>query len=153
MPKPRSRKLQTIRVYKRHTFAWALSCRRLVMAVTLASLAVSPIRGLAQTSAQEDRGLKQTTHSTQSNQPNPSSSQVKPDLILQAEEIMAERDLVAIRWSSIGTHRGEFAGVPPSGKRAATTGITLLRIYRGVITEVFTNWDALGLMKQIGAVH
>jgi len=76
-----------------------------------------------------------------------------PDLILQAEEIMAERDLVAIRWSSIGTHRGEFAGVAPSGKRAATTGITLLRIYRGVITEVFTNWDALGLMKQIGAVH
>lgn len=72
-----------------------------------------------------------------------------PDLIIQIEEMIAERDLVVIRWSSSGTHRGEFAGIAPTGKRIATNGITMARIYRGVITELFTNWDALGLMRQI----
>jgi steroid delta-isomerase-like uncharacterized protein len=74
-----------------------------------------------------------------------------PDLIMQIEEMIAERDLVVIRWSSLGTHRGEFRGVTPTGKRVSTTGITMLRVYRGVITEVFTHWDALGVMRQIGA--
>jgi len=73
-----------------------------------------------------------------------------PDLILQTEHTIADRGMVAIHWVSSGTHRGEFLGAPPTGKRVLVDGISILQVYRGKISEVFTNWDTLGLMKQIG---
>lgn len=74
-----------------------------------------------------------------------------PDLILQTEQVIAEKGMVAIRWVSSGTHRGEFLGAAPTGKRVRLDGITILQIDRGKISEVFTNWDTLGLIRQISS--
>ncbi len=43
-------------------------------------------------------------------------------------------------------------GVPPSGNRVEVSGITINRISEGKIVETWTNFDALGMMRQIGAI-
>lgn len=73
-----------------------------------------------------------------------------PDLTFQTENVIAEKSMVAVQWISSGTHRGEFLGAPPTGKRVLINGISILQVDRGKIAEVFTNWDTLGLMRQIG---
>jgi steroid delta-isomerase-like uncharacterized protein len=56
------------------------------------------------------------------------------------------------RWTVAGTHEGELAGIPPTGRRFSVTGISIARIANGKITESWNNWDALGLMQQLGVV-
>jgi steroid delta-isomerase-like uncharacterized protein len=75
-----------------------------------------------------------------------------PDLRLGIEEQCAEGDLVCTRWTATGTNSGEFWGMAPTGKQATVTGITIDRIAGGKIVESWTNWDALGLLQQLGAV-
>jgi steroid delta-isomerase-like uncharacterized protein len=75
-----------------------------------------------------------------------------PDLKITIEEQIAEGDTVVTRWSARGTHQGDLMGIPPTGKQATVTGITIDTIAGGKITESRTNWDTLGLMQQIGVV-
>jgi len=56
------------------------------------------------------------------------------------------------RWTISGTHEGELAGTPPTGRSISITGISIARIVDGKITESWNNWDALGLMQQLGVV-
>jgi steroid delta-isomerase-like uncharacterized protein len=56
------------------------------------------------------------------------------------------------RWTITGTHEGELAGIPPTGRRISITGISIARVVDGKITESWNNWDALGLMQQLGVV-
>jgi predicted ester cyclase len=58
-----------------------------------------------------------------------------PDLHFTVEEIIAEGDKVAYRWSSQGTHQGEFEGIAPTGKTVTSTGITILRIVDGKVVD------------------
>jgi steroid delta-isomerase-like uncharacterized protein len=75
-----------------------------------------------------------------------------PDTDLTVEDQVAEGDDVVTRWRGRGTHQGELFGVPPSGNRVEVTGITVDRFSGGKFAESWTNYDALGLMQQIGAV-
>lgn len=75
-----------------------------------------------------------------------------PDITFTVEEMIAEGDLVATRWTSTGTHDGEFMGVEPTERQATIGGMTFLRFENGRIVEGWTQLDALGLMKTIGAV-
>ena len=43
-------------------------------------------------------------------------------------------------------------GIAPTGNEVAITGITIHRIEGGKIVEEWENWDALGLMQQVGAI-
>lgn len=72
-----------------------------------------------------------------------------PDLVVQTEHVIAENSMVAVHWVSSGTHRGEFLGVVATGKRILVDGISILQVDRGKISEVFTHWDTLGVMRQI----
>jgi steroid delta-isomerase-like uncharacterized protein len=72
-----------------------------------------------------------------------------PDLVLETEHVIAESRMVVVQWISSGTHRGEFLGAAPSGKRVRVNGISILQIDRGKISEVVTKWDTLSLMKEI----
>jgi predicted ester cyclase len=58
----------------------------------------------------------------------------------------------ATRWSARGTHQGELVGVDPTGNQVQITGITISRIEGGKIAEDWINYDALGMMQQIGAI-
>jgi steroid delta-isomerase-like uncharacterized protein len=75
-----------------------------------------------------------------------------PDITFDVEAMIGEADLVAIRWTGTGTHDGEFMGLDPSGRAVTMTGMTFLRFENGRIAEGWTNPDALGMLRQIGAV-
>jgi steroid delta-isomerase-like uncharacterized protein len=68
------------------------------------------------------------------------------------EELIAEGDRVAERWTGRGTHQGELQGIPPTGKRVEVPGSVFYRIVGGKIVEFRGQLDMLSLMQQIGAV-
>lgn len=71
---------------------------------------------------------------------------------VKTEEILAEGDRVAARWTARGTHTGALGDIPPSGRDVTVSGSTFYRIENGKIAEDWTIYDSLGLMQQIGAV-
>jgi len=75
-----------------------------------------------------------------------------PDWHEAVEEMIGEGDKVVARLTGRGTHRGEFQGIPPTGKRVTASGIGIGRIAGGKIVETWAAYDALGLMQQLGAV-
>lgn len=75
-----------------------------------------------------------------------------PDTKLTIEDQIAEGDKVATRWAATGTHQGVLFGVPPTGKQVKVTGIFIDRIADGKIVESWGEFDALGMLQQIGAI-
>ena len=75
-----------------------------------------------------------------------------PDLDRRLEDLVAEDDKVVARWTATGTHLGDFNGIPPSGMRASSSGITIFRIAGGRIVEEWAESDMLGLLTQVGAI-
>jgi steroid delta-isomerase-like uncharacterized protein len=74
------------------------------------------------------------------------------DIQCTAEDVVAEGDKVAVRWTWGGTHKGEFMGVPPTGKQVTITGISILRIAGGKIMEEWGEMDNMGMMQQLGVI-
>ncbi|MGH2584634.1 MAG: ester cyclase [Dehalococcoidia bacterium] len=74
-----------------------------------------------------------------------------PDWYSTPEELIAEGDRVAERWTGRGTHRGEFQGIAPTGRQVAVPGVVFYRIRDSKIAEFRGSWDALGLLQQLGA--
>ena len=64
-----------------------------------------------------------------------------PDLKATLDDIFAESDRVAYRWSVSGTHLGEWLGIPPTGNHVTATGITHFRIAGGKVVEAWTSTD------------
>jgi predicted ester cyclase len=75
-----------------------------------------------------------------------------PDLRFTLEDQIAEGDRVVHRLSVVGTHRGEFMGIPPTGRRVSVTGVNINRFADGRVVEAWGFMDMLGLMQQLGAV-
>lgn len=66
--------------------------------------------------------------------------------------MLAEGDKVAVRYTGSGTHQGDFAGIPASGKRVTIKGIDMFRMADGKITEEWLNFDQLSMLQQMGAI-
>jgi steroid delta-isomerase-like uncharacterized protein len=75
-----------------------------------------------------------------------------PDIHFKIEDEIADGDTVVIRWTVTGTHNGDLPGLPRTGKAISVTGITIARLSDGKFVEAWNNWDALGMMQQLGAV-
>ena len=75
-----------------------------------------------------------------------------PDLRVTVEDMVAEGDEVATRWSFRGTHQGELMGIPATGKQVEASGITIHRVSGGKIVEGWTILDNLGMMRQLGII-
>jgi steroid delta-isomerase-like uncharacterized protein len=75
-----------------------------------------------------------------------------PDIQWTLEELIAEGDKVAARFTMRGTHNGAFFGVPPSGKKIEVKAMNFYRFTDGMIVEEHGQPDLLGLLQQIGAV-
>lgn len=73
-----------------------------------------------------------------------------PDIHVTVEDQVAEGDKVAIRWSAIGTHKGQLMDLAPTGKQVTLTGMAISRIEGGEIVETWNNFDALGQLQQLG---
>jgi predicted ester cyclase len=74
-----------------------------------------------------------------------------PDLALTVEDQIGEGDRVVTRWRCEGTHRGELEGLAPTNMHATVTGITIDRYENGKVAETWSQWDNLGLARQLGA--
>ena len=75
-----------------------------------------------------------------------------PDIRFTIEDMLAEGETVVARWSCRGTHKGELNGIAPTGKQFNITGVSIARFTNGKMFEGYVNWDALGLMQQLGVV-
>lgn len=75
-----------------------------------------------------------------------------PDAHLTIHELVAEDDSVVARWTGRGTHEGELMGVEPSNAEAEVSGMTLVHIEEGMVTESWQNYDLFGMLGQLGAL-
>ena len=75
-----------------------------------------------------------------------------PDFHSTLEDLIAEGDKVAERFTARGTHKGEWMGIAPTGKQVTVQGIAIHRITDGKIVENWANMDMLGVMVQLGVV-
>jgi steroid delta-isomerase-like uncharacterized protein len=112
-----------------------------LMDTVLADNVVQHISGMPP-EAQSLEGFKQLL---------PALRQGFPDALFEVEDLIAEGDRVAFRLVWNATHQGELFGIPPTGTRATVTEMHLLRIADSKIVERWGEWDALGMMQQLGA--
>jgi steroid delta-isomerase-like uncharacterized protein len=73
-----------------------------------------------------------------------------PDLRMTIEDLIAAGDRVTVRWTARGTMTGELLGMAPTGKATTVAGMTIHRVANGKLAETWWNWDALGMMQQLG---
>lgn len=76
-----------------------------------------------------------------------------PDLNISVEQLVADEDNVAIAYTVTGTHRGDFLGIPATGKSIKARGVQIARFENGQIVERWGSSDQLGILQQIGASH
>jgi steroid delta-isomerase-like uncharacterized protein len=74
-----------------------------------------------------------------------------PDVRMTVDDVIATEDKVVLRWHSEGTHRGELEGLAPTGARVSVTGVGIDLWKDGKVVEAWTEWDNLGLARQLGA--
>ncbi len=75
-----------------------------------------------------------------------------PDLHHEILDIVAEgEDKVAVRYNIIGTHKGEFQGISPTGKKVSFGAMGFITLIDGKVAEEWEIADTMGLMQQIGA--
>ena len=76
------------------------------------------------------------------------------DVQWKLEEMIAENDKVAVRWTCIGTHDGEFMGLKPTGKKFSTS---IMNFYyfneQGKITNDIASEGMIGILRGIGAIN
>jgi len=75
-----------------------------------------------------------------------------PDIKFSVEDVVSEGDKVAVYWKGEGTHKGEFWGVAPTGKKVKVAGISILQIKNGKIVKEWGYQNNLDFMQQLGAI-
>ncbi|QDN84301.1 ester cyclase [Streptomyces sp. S1A1-7] len=75
-----------------------------------------------------------------------------PDLRWTVEDMRAEGDTVAIRYTMTGTHMGPFAGVEATGRAIRAESMAFYRLAHGKIVEERAQLDMLSILQQMGAI-
>ena len=76
-----------------------------------------------------------------------------PDAHITIEDVLSDNGNVVVRWSASGTHRGDFLGIPPTGRRATVTGINFYRVENGKIAESWGSFDAFSMMQALNLLR
>jgi steroid delta-isomerase-like uncharacterized protein len=76
-----------------------------------------------------------------------------PDLKIIIQDVVAQGDSVAVRWTASGMHTGPHLGIHPSGKLVAFRGITWLRFSEGKIIEAWESWNQGRLFNDLQAAR
>jgi steroid delta-isomerase-like uncharacterized protein len=74
-----------------------------------------------------------------------------PDARYEVDDLIAEDDKVVVRWRLLGTHKGNFRGIAPSGRPITLKGIAIYRVEDGKLMERWVVSDLHGLLEEIGA--
>jgi len=75
-----------------------------------------------------------------------------PDIRWIVDEQIAEGENIVSRFTWAGTHRGEFLGLPPTGKRVKVWGVVMDVVRDGMLSESRIIMDTMGLLQQLGAI-
>jgi predicted ester cyclase/uncharacterized protein YndB with AHSA1/START domain len=75
-----------------------------------------------------------------------------PDVHVEREFFVGEGDIVVERAHATATHRGELLGAPPTDRPVTWTELHAYRVEDGLITEVWSEADFVGVLAQIGAI-
>ena len=75
-----------------------------------------------------------------------------PDWHMTIEELVAERDIVANRFTTRGTHQGLLLGIPPTGRPITVKGMEFHRVRDGKVAESWISDDIPGILVQLGIV-
>ena len=75
-----------------------------------------------------------------------------PDLHITVEDVVAEADKVALRYTSHGTQRGPLGPIPATGRRLNVSSYLIARVADGKIVEMWGLDDQLGLLQQLGVI-
>jgi steroid delta-isomerase-like uncharacterized protein len=75
-----------------------------------------------------------------------------PDEHVTIDDLFAEGDKVMERFTARGTHKGDFGGIPPTGKEVVNTGIIVYRIAGGKVAESWWSYNMLGILQQLGVI-
>jgi predicted ester cyclase len=76
-----------------------------------------------------------------------------PDGRIETDDVLAEGEKLAHRYTFYGTHRGEYLGFPPTQKLVMSSGQVIHHFKDGKSNEVWASGDILGLLIQIGAAN
>lgn len=76
-----------------------------------------------------------------------------PDIHFELNDLLAENDKVAVRFTATGTHNGKFGPHLPTGKKVVMIGFILHRLENGKIVEDWVVRDTFGLMMQLGVIN
>ncbi len=72
-----------------------------------------------------------------------------PDLSFTQDKVIIEGDHVAMLWTLQGTHEGRLMNIPPTGRKVAVRGVSLLTVKEGKIIRGTYVWDVAGLLREI----
>jgi len=75
-----------------------------------------------------------------------------PDLEEDLQDIIASGDTVATRWVVAGSQQQDFMGIPASGQTIRVEGMNFYRLRDGRVTDIWTQFDGVAMMQQLGAV-
>jgi predicted ester cyclase len=70
----------------------------------------------------------------------------------ELDDVLVDGDRVAVRWTARGRHENTYLGEGPTGRDVTQEGITILRLDGGVVVEVRSQPDSLGLLQQLGVL-
>ena len=73
-----------------------------------------------------------------------------PDARYEVDDLIAEDDKVVVRWRLLGTHKGTFQGIAPTGRAIVLKGIAIYRVENGMLLERWVVSDLHGMLEEIG---
>jgi predicted ester cyclase len=71
-----------------------------------------------------------------------------PDARYEVDDLIAEGDRVVVRWRLLGTHKGEFRGIAPTGRPITLKGIAIYRVESGQLMERWVVSDLQGALEE-----
>ena len=72
-----------------------------------------------------------------------------PDARYEVDDLIAESDKVVVRWRLLGTHKGDFRGIAPTGQSIVLKGIAIYRVENGKLMERWVVTDLHGLLEEM----
>lgn len=75
-----------------------------------------------------------------------------PDITYTLDELVAEGDRVAARWTWRGTFSGQFRDISPTGERVVNTGLAIFRVAGGKIVAATIETDRFGFLVATGKI-
>jgi steroid delta-isomerase-like uncharacterized protein len=73
-----------------------------------------------------------------------------PDISFTLDQTITQGSEVVLIWTAQGTHQGHIMKIPPTGRRIAVRGSSVLTLEDGKIKKALYIWDVAGILRGIG---